>query len=573
MKLRSKIHFVIAAIIVFVVAAALLIERTFVLEKFRQVEDTWMAENIRRAENAVADEIAFIDSHAKDWGWWNATYDFILTLDPEYSESNFNPSSLIALKINNIIYLNNDRKIVSSASVDFETGEMVKAPKPLIEGIAAESAFFEPKSFKAGVMGTMIYGDVIYFLSARQILTSNGLGPSHGTIIMVRALDAELIQSWEQLVQRKIEIRRVGDPNLPDEVKATLKNGTSKTKPLIIPQSEKAIDGYAIIRDIRNKPAFVMQVLAPRSVWEYAHAAILYSSISLSVLAILSFGITALILRRDLLAHLAHIDNEEIRRSERKLRRANEELERVNKARIDFTSMVSHELRTPLGTIKQAIEIMLEGIDGPLAEKQANRLEIAKRNVERLVKLTNDILDFSRLETGRIQMEFEDTDLNDILEELHALMKPAADKKGLALRLQLPDTDVHARCDADKIRQTVINLVNNAIKFTDEGGAIDIALSETHEEARIDIADTGLGIDENQIPKLFLPFSQLRGPTYKPGEGSGLGLSICKQIVQAHGGRIELASEQGQGSTFSVFLPKAGPTPASDDSVSLSEGI
>jgi signal transduction histidine kinase len=115
--------------------------------------------------------------------------------------------------------------------------------------------------------------------------------------------------------------------------------------------------------------------------------------------------------------------------------------------------------------------------------------------------------------------------------------------------------------------------VGNAIKFTNAGGTIELGLSDEGKDIRIAVADTGLGIAEDQISKLFQPFSQLRGVNYRPGEGSGLGLSICKQIVQAHGGRIGLESEPGKGSTFSVFLPKAGPTDTIDQSISLSEGI
>ncbi|MFA4875574.1 MAG: PAS domain-containing sensor histidine kinase, partial [bacterium] len=252
-------------------------------------------------------------------------------------------------------------------------------------------------------------------------------------------------------------------------------------------------------------------------------------------------------------------DVTEHQQAEENLRKANEELERINRVKTEFTSIISHELRTPLGTTKQAIEIMLEGIDGPLSTKQSERLIIAKRNVDRLVRLTNNVLDFAKLETGRMELIFEDTNMNELMIDVEKLMKPAVEAKNLSLALDLPPDVCMIQCDADRIRQTVINLIDNAIKHTDEGGKIRLGLVRSDGGVRVEVEDTGRGIAQEDMPKLFEPFRQLQTKGVRPAHGSGLGLSICKQVVDMHGGRIEVQSELGKGSLFAIILPAARP--------------
>ncbi|MCK9572498.1 MAG: PAS domain S-box protein, partial [Candidatus Omnitrophica bacterium] len=220
----------------------------------------------------------------------------------------------------------------------------------------------------------------------------------------------------------------------------------------------------------------------------------------------------------------------------------------------DFTSMVSHELRTPLAAIKEGISIVLDGTSGAISKDQKEFLDIAKRNVDRLARLINDILDFQKLESGKMVFNLQDNDLNEVVKEAGKTMRSIAEQKNLKFELELDDKLPKIKFDRDKIIQVLTNLINNAVKFT-EHGSIKIETTRADNSLIVLIKDTGIGIKESDIPLLFVRFKQLNsGMTRKPG-GTGLGLSICKDIVEKHNGKIWLESKIGVGSTFGFTLP------------------
>ncbi len=239
---------------------------------------------------------------------------------------------------------------------------------------------------------------------------------------------------------------------------------------------------------------------------------------------------------------------------EREMRMVHEEILRLDKVRAEFTSMVSHELRTPLSSIKEGIDIVLEGIDGPVTEGQRETLGIAKRNVDRLARLINNVLDFSRLESGRMEVDFKPADVGEIVDDVYRLMRPRAAKKGIDLSVEIAEERIVAVCDSDKIRQVITNLVDNAIKYTEGGGRVVVRLAHPENVVCIQVQDTGQGIAESDYENIFTMFGQARGGAWRSG-GSGLGLTISRQMMELHRGTIDVHSVLHQGSTFTVTFP------------------
>ncbi len=249
------------------------------------------------------------------------------------------------------------------------------------------------------------------------------------------------------------------------------------------------------------------------------------------------------------------IDITERKLAEEKIKLAGEELIRTSNMKSELTSMVSHELRTPLAAIKEALAIVLEGMNGPINEQQQRTLGIATRNIDRLVSLTTDVLDFAKLESGKMEMHFANTDLGSLMREIYMSMKPVAEKRGIALSLDLPEKGLLATCDEDRMRQVITNLVTNSLKFTKETGSVKLALERADHKVLIRVSDTGIGIKQEDLPKLFLAFGQIYSKDTVGIKGSGLGLIICKQIVEAHHGTIDVQSVFGEGSTFTIVFP------------------
>lgn len=241
---------------------------------------------------------------------------------------------------------------------------------------------------------------------------------------------------------------------------------------------------------------------------------------------------------------------------QKKLKQANEELSAALKVKSEFTSMVSHELRTPLTAIKEGIGIVFDGTAGSLTKEQTEFLSIAKRNVDRLARLINDILDFQKLEAGVIAFNIQENSINETVKEACKMMTGLAGEKGLKLVLNLDEKLPRLKFDKDKITQVLENLVNNAVKFT-KNGSITVVTRREDNAVHVSVEDTGLGIKEEDLPRLFQKFSQLESGLERKTGGSGLGLAISKEIIEKHKGKIWAESKEGKGSAFHFLLPIA----------------
>jgi signal transduction histidine kinase/ActR/RegA family two-component response regulator len=241
---------------------------------------------------------------------------------------------------------------------------------------------------------------------------------------------------------------------------------------------------------------------------------------------------------------------------------AEEKLKETMEIKSQFISTVSHELRTPLGCMKEAIAIVSDGIAGQINDQQKKFLDIAKRNVDRLAVLVNDVLDFQRLEANKVRLNIQDNDITEVVGDAYQTMAPSAKQKAIDFSLELEERLPKARFDNAKIIQVLTNLISNAIKFTPGKGKVSISVRQQAEELVMRISDTGMGIPKQALPKIFDHFYRVQRPG-KEIQGTGLGLAIVNKIVMMHGGRIEVESEVDKGTTFFVFLPLAGkPEPA-----------
>jgi len=242
------------------------------------------------------------------------------------------------------------------------------------------------------------------------------------------------------------------------------------------------------------------------------------------------------------------------------LRRANEELKRLNQLKSDFVTMVSHELRTPMSTVKEFAGIIQEGIAGPTSPEQRQYLAIIQENVDRLSRIINDLLDMAQIESGQLLLNKVMVDPVPLVQHVLQSMRPLAATKGLTLDVSASTALPGIFADEDKVTQVLINLVSNAIKFTEPGGRIEVSAFEESHDVEFSVSDTGIGIAAADLPKLFEKFQQLhRDPRETVGKGTGLGLAISKRLVELHGGRIQATSEPGRGSLFSFTLPKHQP--------------
>lgn len=233
---------------------------------------------------------------------------------------------------------------------------------------------------------------------------------------------------------------------------------------------------------------------------------------------------------------------------------------RINRMKTEFVSNVSHELRTPLAAIKGFISAIIEDWDTMEEEIRRNFLNIVKDETDRLSRLIDDLLDLSRIESGRWRKTEQYVHLLELLKDVTISMRVQAEEKQVRLLTEFPERDVVLIGDRDQLAQVVLNLLSNAIRFTPSGGRVTVRLKEQGELMVIEVEDTGIGIAPEHLPHIFEKFYRVR----QPGEGmngTGLGLSIAKELVEEHGGELHVRSEVGRGSCFRVvFCQPSGET-------------
>ena len=241
-----------------------------------------------------------------------------------------------------------------------------------------------------------------------------------------------------------------------------------------------------------------------------------------------------------------------------------ESLAQIDRAKTDFFTNVSHEFRTPLTLLLGPAEDALSDDQDPLPATQRQRLEVVHRNAQRLLKLVNSLLDFSRLESGRVVSHVEPVDLSRYTAELAAMFRAAVERGGLSLTVDCPPLDRPVRVDREQWAKIVLNLLSNALKFTFEGG-ITVAVHQDGDRTVLTVRDTGVGIPEAEQPRLFERFHRVHGVRSRTFEGSGIGLALVAELAAVHGGDVSVASQVGEGSTFTVRVPTTPATWSGDE--------
>ena len=256
------------------------------------------------------------------------------------------------------------------------------------------------------------------------------------------------------------------------------------------------------------------------------------------------------------------------------LQAINEDLERASRLKSEFLASMSHELRTPLNSILGFSDLMLRQTKEPLSERQINHLRVIEKSGQHLLQLINDILDLSKIEAGKADLDLQLVSMQDLCRQCLKMIQPRADKKRLTLYLELDYRLDQVWLDERRVRQMTINLLSNAVKFTPEAGQIKLSgrlaygnqllqdfrpdrspINSSTPYLCLEVTDSGIGIAEAKWPLLFRPFQQVDSSLSRRHEGTGLGLALTKRLAELHGGTVSVTSVEGEGSTFRIWLP------------------
>jgi len=247
--------------------------------------------------------------------------------------------------------------------------------------------------------------------------------------------------------------------------------------------------------------------------------------------------------------------NVQLSETNRELNEANAKLRELSEMKEEFLALTTHDLRSPLTVISGVISFFTSGRLGELSPEQKNMVAMMERNTQNLIELVNDLLDASKLESGTMRLELTSFDIRGVVDELRETMEPLAKEKEIELVETLPAGLPPVEADRAKLRRVLLNLLSNALKFTQKGGTVEVRAEREGERVRVLVADTGVGIAPDDVARLFDKYEQARSRATRGEKGTGLGLYITKQLVELHGSEIKVESQVGRGSTFSFTLP------------------
>jgi signal transduction histidine kinase len=229
----------------------------------------------------------------------------------------------------------------------------------------------------------------------------------------------------------------------------------------------------------------------------------------------------------------------------------------ANDAKGRFLSMISHELRTPLGAIGGYVNLLDEGIHGPLNDGQHDYITRIAHNQKHLLRLVNELLDLAKIESGQFELRLADVPVQKVVDSVRAMIEPQMQASHLSLELEFNDPTLVFYADAERVEQIVLNLISNAVKFTPAGGMVRITTGSKVDKVHLCVEDSGVGIPAGKLEAVFEPFVQVDTPQSSGSRGTGLGLAISRELSRAMDGDLIVVSERGKGSTFTLTLPRA----------------
>lgn len=461
-------------------------------------------------------------------------------------------------------------------------------PSTFEKEIAQNEFILSHPNTNSRITGIINLSEGPMLISSLPILNTSGESPIAGTLIMGQYLDKNLMQEMSEKVGLPISVYEIEDRSIPEDHRKELLSNPSDSHVFVNPIDEYRIEGYQLLNDIYGNPTFVWKIEDTRDIYLQGNKTKDYIVLVIFGVGYVFWMVTLLLLDKFVIApiygfsvevkkirehensslRLSQAGNNEIsylateinnmldslEKKEDALIKAKIEAETANRTKSEFLANMSHELRTPLNSIIGFSDMLLDVSSHNLEKKQIGYLKNISNSGKHLLTIINDILDLSKVEAGRMQLFMENFMVVDAFEEVRRILFVTAAKKNISLELNAQE-QLMLRADKVRFKQILYNLISNAIKFTPNGGLVQVSAKRSSGMLRFEVRDTGIGIAKKDIQHLFQTFRQLDSSSRRQYEGTGLGLYLVKMLVELHGGRIWAESEYGRGSSFIFEFP------------------
>lgn len=579
MSLRRKIMLFLSMISVGLLVILFAISQTILIDSYSELEERAVVLDAHRVTSALEGKLATMDTTNYDWAAWDDTYNFIIDGNEEYIESNLVDSTFTILSFNVMLYINNEDEVVYAKAVDLETGEEIPLPQGFISHIMGSEMLLHHIDVESSVGGFITLAEGPMLVSSRPILTSNDEGPIHGTMVVGRFLDEKMMADISHMSHLSLAVEPFPISEMPSDFQVVASSLSTGLPVMVQPVDENIVAGYVLVEDIYGQPALILRLDIERDIYNQGHQSIAYLILSMVAACVLFGGMTAFVMEKSVLSRvsrlsrdIAHIGAssdasarvlveggdeisslaEDINSTLNSLEKARRKVERSNAELEQFASVVSHDMREPVRMVKSYLGLLEKRTKGSLDEKSVSYLEYAKDGATRMQAMISDILALARLDFD--EKPFKKVDLGNAVGMAINNMEVAISESGAEISI---DKMPFLLADELQMTQLFQNLIGNAIKFRgSEPLKVNVSARKNRGEWMFCVKDNGLGIENKHSERIFNVFQRIHNNVEIAG--NGIGLAVCRKIVERHGGRIWVESEPNKGSRFYFTIPMRG---------------
>jgi len=593
LKIHLKSVLIIGAMAIILLSLLSFSTYSMILAGFSEIETKETLGNIALAQRIIGNDLSELETTASDWAWWDDTYSFMGTMSQSYIDSTLADASLQNIHVNVILFIDTNGSLWFGKAVNLTTGDGVELPPSIAENLS----YFEPLTVFNGTArhsGVLIIGETPALFSSSPILTTDREGPSAGTLIMIRYFDEVAAARISSILNMSFEAVNYNSPSLsPDFAEAKASLSPSGTFVKIV--SEDTISGFAELRDPYGDPAILFRMDMSRALSALKGAALFYFLLSTFGISIMAVLIALLLLRWAIILRISRLSSEvsqiassksfesrvaesgedeiyalahdingmllALQNSQITLKEYSEHLEDLVNEKTkqlkeaerlatigETAAMVGHDLKSPLQAAVNTLYLAKETL-GSMKLDEKDMLSMDEycdrlsKYLSYMNRIVSDLQDFAR----PLKPEYAWVDLRRLLSDsLNTIQVP----KGVGVSVDVAEGFPKVRADPLLMQRLSTNLANNAVQAMPDGGSLRISARLSGGSLTLKFSDTGVGISEENLGKLFVPLFTTKS------KGSGLGLAICKRIAEAQGGTIAVESKVGAGTAFTVTIPQ-----------------
>lgn len=594
LKLTTKVILGLSTTVVLLVIVLGVIGHFVLGRSFESLERHYAERNLSRAKEAVESRVEAISVKLSDWANWDDTYKFVVDGNETFKEANLQAPSIANLKLDFMLFYDPSGKLVEARLLADDEHLAESIPDAIVQALQATggpAGFDKDGDARSGLVNL---GGRTAIFCAKPILNSNAEGPSHGVLVFGDLVDDQLCEYIQRFTKCPVTLTDLARDQLDVDTADLPLNSLSSAKDdiLVAPEDESPDSlrqGWALTRDIHARPALVARLDMERPIFAQGRVTQRYMLFAVAggcgfcgliIVAFLSRRVLNRVERLsrevvaahdslavrmsdsgiDELGNLASRINEmlgTIEQSQRELTEARVIAEGANKAKSEFLSTITHEIRSPMTAVIGYADLLME--PGISEEQRRDHVSRIRRSGEHLLGVINDILDASKIEAGAMTIESVPCSVRQIVDDVRSMADTKVKAAGISLNVEIAQS-VPGMIASDplRLRQVLMNLASNAVKFTKQGSVTIRADLVDESTLRLRVEDTGIGMSPEQVDKLFKPFSQADSSTSRRYGGTGLGLTISRNLARLMGGNITVESRPGEGSIFTAtvrFLP------------------